>query len=61
MFAIFLQGQILDQKIYGSILREFYKIRGWDPEFGLQKTDTLCSQGLTDLTKGLDKIGLIIH
>ena len=55
------KGQILDRKIYDSMLREFYTTRGWDPETGLQKSDTLDSQRLTDLVQDLDNFGLIIH
>lgn len=36
------KGKILDRKTYDRMRKEFYKIRGWDPESGLQKDDTLC-------------------
>jgi len=53
------KGQILDRKIYARMLREFYKIRGWNPDSGLQRTDILCSQRLSDIAQDLNKIDLI--
>jgi len=53
------KGQTLDRKTYDRMLNEFYKIRGWDPESGLQKADTLGSQRLSDLAHDLNKIDLL--
>jgi aldehyde:ferredoxin oxidoreductase len=53
------KGQTLDRKIYERILKEFYKIRGWDPVSGLQRADILGSQRLSDLAQDLNKIDLL--
>jgi aldehyde:ferredoxin oxidoreductase len=53
------KGQTLDRKTYDRMLKEFYKIRGWDPESGLQRADILGSQRLSDLAQDLNKIDLL--
>jgi len=53
------KGQTLDRKTYDRMLKEFYKIRGWNPESGLQRTDILGSQRLSDIAQDLNKIDLI--
>ena len=53
------KGQTLDRKTYDRMLKEFYKIRRWDPESGLQRADILCSQRLSDLAQDLNKIDLL--
>jgi len=47
------KGQTLDRNIYAKMLNEFYRIRGWDPESGLQRADVLKSQGLSDVARDL--------
>ena len=49
------KGQTLDRKTYDRMLKEFYKIRGWDPESGLQRGDLLGPQRLSDLARDLNK------
>jgi aldehyde:ferredoxin oxidoreductase len=49
------KGQTLDRKTYDRMLKEFYKIRGWDPESGLQRGDLLGPQRLSDLAQDLNK------
>ena len=53
------KGQTLDRKTYDRMLKEFYKIRGWNPESGLQRTDILGSQRLSDIAQDLNKIDLL--
>jgi aldehyde:ferredoxin oxidoreductase len=43
------KGQTLDREVFEEMREEFYKLRGWDPESGLQKTETLERLGLSDL------------
>ena len=43
------KGQILDKQVFEEMRREFYELRGWDAESGLQKAETLERLGLSDL------------
>jgi len=43
------KGKTLDREVYESIRREFYELRGWDPQTGEQKKETLARQGLQEL------------
>jgi len=53
------KGQTLDRKTYDTMRAEFYDLRGWDPESGLQKAETLERLGLPDLVDDLKKINMI--
>ena len=53
------KGQTLDRKAFGAMLKEFYDLRGWDAETGLQKTQTLERIGLPELAEDLKKMDLI--
>lgn len=44
-----MKGKVLDRSVFETMRREFYEIRGWDPETGLQKAETLEQLGLSDL------------
>jgi aldehyde:ferredoxin oxidoreductase len=44
------KGQTLDREVFIEMRNEFYELRGWDSESGLQKPDTLERLGLSDLT-----------
>jgi len=46
-----VKGAVLDRQQYEGMRREFYKLRGWDTETGLQKAETLEGIGLPDLVK----------
>ena len=46
------RGQVLDRSVFEEMRREFYELRGWDPESGLQKAETLTRLGLSDLIAG---------
>jgi len=43
------KGQTLDRDVFEEMRKEFYELRGWDPESGLQKAETLERLGLSDL------------
>ena len=47
--VIHMKGKVLDRSVFELMRREFYDIRGWDPETGLQKSKTLKQLGLSDL------------
>ena len=53
------KGQTLDQHVFEEMRAEFYDLRGWDAESGLQKAETLERLGLSDLIQDLKKIGSI--
>jgi aldehyde:ferredoxin oxidoreductase len=41
--------------------KEFYELRGWDAESGLQKIETLEKLGLSELVQDLRKTGNTIR
>ena len=43
------KGQTLDRHVFEEMREEFYQLRGWDSESGLQKAETLERLGLSDL------------
>jgi aldehyde:ferredoxin oxidoreductase len=43
-------GNILDREKFKGMLKEYYCLRGWDPETGLPHPETLEALGLGDLT-----------
>lgn len=53
------KGKILDRNIYSVMQKQFYEIRGWDPESGLQRKVTLDRLELSDIAQELDKLGLL--
>lgn len=53
------KGKTLDRNIYLLMQKQFYEIRGWDPDSGLQREDTLDRLELSDIAQELDKLGLI--
>jgi aldehyde:ferredoxin oxidoreductase len=57
--VICLQGNTLDRQVYDKILNEFYQLRGWDTETGLQTEDTLNKLDLSDLAGDLQEISLL--
>lgn len=42
------KGQTLDRDVFEEMRKEFYELRGWDSESGLQKVETLERLGLSD-------------
>jgi len=47
------QGKRLDRKLFEKMKDEYYTLRGWDPETGLQKEATLKKLGMADVAKEL--------
>ena len=43
------KGGILDRGVFESMRKEFYELRGWDAETGVQKAETLERLGLFEL------------
>ena len=50
------KGQTLDRAEFETMRKEFYDLRGWDAESGLQKAETLERLGLPDLVQNLTRI-----
>jgi aldehyde:ferredoxin oxidoreductase len=53
------KGQTLDRNAFEAMRKEFYELRGWDIDSGLQKAQTLERLGLSDLVADLKPIGLV--
>ena len=54
-----VKGSTLDRMRFEEMRKEFYELRGWDPETGLQRIKTLERLGLPDLAKELKRMELI--
>ncbi len=54
-----VKGNVLDREKFEEMRDEFYQLRGWDPQTGLQKVETLERLGLSDVALELRKRGLI--
>jgi aldehyde:ferredoxin oxidoreductase len=54
------KGLTLDRDVFKAMLKEFYDLRGWDSESGLQKAETLEHLGLTELAQDLKQIDMIV-
>jgi aldehyde:ferredoxin oxidoreductase len=48
--AVDMTGNVIDRSKYMTMLKEFYRLRGWDEENGLPKPETLSRLGITGLT-----------
>jgi aldehyde:ferredoxin oxidoreductase len=55
------KGQTLDRDVFEAMQKEFYGLRGWDIESGLQKAKTLEHLGLSDLMQDLKQIDMIAN
>jgi aldehyde:ferredoxin oxidoreductase len=53
------KGHTLDRDVFEAMLKEFYELRGWESDSGLQKAETLEHIGLTDLLQNLKQINMI--
>ena len=53
------KGQTLDRDVFETMRKEFYEIRGWGIESGLQKAKILEHLGLSDLVQDLKQIDMI--
>ena len=45
------KGKTLDRNVFETMRKEFYELRGWDTESGLQKAATLERIGLSEIAK----------
>jgi aldehyde:ferredoxin oxidoreductase len=59
--ALSMEGNMLDRDKFARMRAEFYQLRGWDPQTGLQKTHTLQRLDLDDLVKALRTRDLLIQ
>ena len=50
-------GSLLDRNKFEEMRGRYYTLRGWDPETGLQKAETLERLGMSDLIPDLKKTG----
>jgi len=55
-----IKGNVLDREKFEQMRAEYYQIRGWDPDTGLQKTETLEKLKMGDIASELKKEGLAI-
>jgi aldehyde:ferredoxin oxidoreductase len=53
-----IRGNVLEWEKFEQMRKEFYELRGWDPETGLQKCQTLERLGLSDVISELRPRGL---
>jgi aldehyde:ferredoxin oxidoreductase len=53
------KGRTLNRAEFETMRKEFYDLRGWDAESGLQKAETLERLGLSDLVQNLTRIDMI--
>ena len=49
------KGHTLDREVFDKMRSEFYELRGWDTQTGLQKMETLERIGLPELTRKCEK------
>jgi aldehyde:ferredoxin oxidoreductase len=48
-------GKTLDRTKYASLLKEYYRLRGWDEETGLPRAETLADLGIDDLAPSFQR------
>jgi len=53
-----VKGSVLDRGRFEQMREEFYALRGWDPESGLPRSETLEGLGLADVAHDLSARGL---
>jgi aldehyde:ferredoxin oxidoreductase len=53
------KGTVVDREKFAEMLREYYGLRGWDVESGLQTKQNLSDLGLPDIVEDLAGRGLI--
>jgi aldehyde:ferredoxin oxidoreductase len=53
--AVDAVGKILDKEKSTTLLKEYYRLRGWDEETGLPLPETLTSLGLDDLIPAFER------
>ena len=55
-----VKGNVLDRGEFEAMRKEFYELRDWDPESGLQKADLLIRLAMPDVIKELQEKELVI-
>ena len=53
------KGKTLNREKYEEMRKEFYALRNWNPDTGIQQTETLKNLGLPDVALELKKLSLI--
>jgi aldehyde:ferredoxin oxidoreductase len=53
------RGRTLGRDEFQQMRKEFYELRGWDQDTGLQKSGMLNDLGLNDVTNDLNRLGLV--
>jgi aldehyde:ferredoxin oxidoreductase len=48
-------GKVLEKNKFLSMLKEYYRLRGWDEETGLPRAETLSALGLEELTRDFQR------
>ena len=48
-------GKTLDRAKSTSLLKEYYRLRGWDEETGLPQAETLAALGIDDLAPSFQR------
>ncbi len=54
-----IKGNVLDREKFENMRDEYYELRGWDVETGLQRADTLERLDLSDVAQELKKARLV--
>lgn len=55
-----VKGNILDREKFEKMRAEYYALRGWDPQTGLQRMETLERLGLNDVAQEMKTGGYVI-
>jgi len=55
-----VRGNVLDREKFEKMREEYYELRGWDPETGLQKVETLRGLDLSDVAQALKESGWVV-
>ncbi len=50
-----IAGRVLDRDKFLEMRSKYYRLRGWDPETGLQTRGRLEALGMADLVAGLEE------
>jgi aldehyde:ferredoxin oxidoreductase len=53
--AVDATGKTLDRAKSASLLKEYYRLRGWDEETGLPRAETLAALGIDDLSPSFQR------
>ena len=48
-----IKGKVLDREKFETMLREYYRLRGWDESTGLPRPETLNELGMGDVASAL--------